>query len=160
MKDRRFWVVLSRIWPTQETRIARAGLERAASLLKGKSFVATLHYQNGRLARLASFLVDLRPSIRRAARGRDLLSSRRRKARCAGVFANEGGDRPLSIFTLEDQHSKVRKVLKRSGEFVIHSLRHSMLTRPGESGGRCFCDHADSRALVCDHLPDGGASQS
>ena len=71
-------------------------------------------------------------------RVRDLLNSRRMKAKCAWVFTNEGGDRPLSIFTLEDQHSKVRKVLKRSGEFVIHSLRHTMLTRLGESGADAF----------------------
>ena len=45
---------------------------------------------------------------------------------------------PCRFFTLDDQHSKVRKALNLSREFVIHSLRHTMLTRLGESGVDAF----------------------
>jgi len=35
-------------------------------------------------------------------------------------------------------HGSVRKALNLSKEFVLHSLRHSMLTRLGESGADAF----------------------
>ena len=36
------------------------------------------------------------------------------------------------------QHQKIRKLLKLPQEFVLHSLRHTMLTRLGESGADAF----------------------
>lgn len=35
-------------------------------------------------------------------------------------------------------YEDVREALKRPGEFVIHSLRHTMLTRLGEDGADAF----------------------
>ena len=54
------------------------------------------------------------------------------------VFNNEPGTGPLSIFTLDDQHARVRVVLRLPKDFVIHSLRHTMLTRLGEAGADAF----------------------
>ncbi len=53
------------------------------------------------------------------------------------VFPNHNGvlyDVPY----LDHLHQKVRDDLKWSNEFVIHSLRHTMLTRLGESGASAF----------------------
>ena len=53
--------------------------------------------------------------------------------RCPYVFTNETGDGPLSVYTLEDQHSRVRKELGLDG-CTIHSFRHTCATRLGEGG--------------------------
>ena len=45
---------------------------------------------------------------------------------------------PFSVDTLGKMHGEVTKALKLSKEFVLHSLRHSMLTRLGESGADAF----------------------
>ncbi|MGA2716785.1 MAG: tyrosine-type recombinase/integrase [Bryobacteraceae bacterium] len=39
---------------------------------------------------------------------------------------------------LDQQHSRVRKLLKTPSDFVLHSLRHSFGTRLGESGADAF----------------------
>lgn len=49
------------------------------------------------------------------------------------VFTNEAGNAPLSIYTLENQHNRVRKALGLRG-MVIHSFRHTVATRLGEAG--------------------------
>jgi site-specific recombinase XerD len=54
------------------------------------------------------------------------------------VFTSQNGKDPLSIYTLDDQHWRLRAELKLSKEFVIHSLRHTMLTRMGEAGADAF----------------------
>jgi integrase len=54
------------------------------------------------------------------------------------VSTAEGCVNPLSIYTLEDQHSRLRKALKLPHDFVLHSLRHTFGTRLGESGADAF----------------------
>ena len=48
----------------------------------------------------------------------------------------DGG--PISVDCLDKAHLKVRGSLKLSKDFVLHSLRHTMLTRLGESGVDAF----------------------
>jgi integrase len=48
------------------------------------------------------------------------------------------GDGCLSVYTVESQHSKLRKLLKLPQDFVIHGLRHTMLTRLGEASSDPF----------------------
>jgi hypothetical protein len=50
------------------------------------------------------------------------------EAACPYVFKNEGGNRGLSVFTLEDQHSRVRKALDLRG---IQYTRFGILARQG-----------------------------
>ena len=38
------------------------------------------------------------------------------------------------VTSIDHQHADVRDTLKLSEEFVVHSLRHTMLTRLGEAG--------------------------
>ena len=53
------------------------------------------------------------------------------------VFTGEDGTGSLSVFTLEDQHSRVRKALKLR-DCVIHSFRHTFGTRLGEARADAF----------------------
>jgi integrase len=67
--------------------------------------------------------------------GQAIAVLRARKSAAIGpfVFSNRRGDAPLSVFTCESQHSKLRLLLKMSPDFVIHSLRHTMLSRLGKA---------------------------
>lgn len=67
-----------------------------------------------------------------------VLSDRRNHARTPLVFTNAAGTGPLSIFTLDDQHARLRTLLRLPKDFVIHSLRHTMLTRLREAGTDVF----------------------
>ena len=53
------------------------------------------------------------------------------------VFANRAGQRYL-VTSINDLHQKARKALKLPKDFVIHFLRHTMLTRLGESSVDAF----------------------
>ena len=53
------------------------------------------------------------------------------------IFISHRGG-PFSVDTLDKMHARVRTRLKLSSEFVLHSLRHTMLTRLGESGADAF----------------------
>lgn len=48
----------------------------------------------------------------------------------------------LSESTLLHQHQSLRDKLGLDSEFVLHSLRHSILTRPGEAGVDAFTINA------------------
>jgi integrase len=66
-----------------------------------------------------------------------MLHSRKAEAKHALVFANRDGKRYL-VTSINHLHQKARATLKLSKDFVIHSLRHTMLTRLGESGVDAF----------------------
>lgn len=71
-------------------------------------------------------------------RARVILGKRLAQGGTPWVFENEPSDGPLSISTLHSQHSRIRSLLGFSKEFVLHSLRHTMLTRLGEAGVEAF----------------------
>ena len=72
------------------------------------------------------------------ARVRDMLERRESDAKSPYVFTDEPGVGPLSVYTLEDQHSRLRKAQKGLHECVIHSFRHTFGTRLGEAGADPF----------------------
>lgn len=72
------------------------------------------------------------------ARVRAMLEARQKAASSPWVFTKASGDGPLSRFTVRDQHDAMRKTLRLPADAVIHSLRHTMLTRLGESGTDAF----------------------
>jgi integrase len=45
---------------------------------------------------------------------------------------------PMLVTSLDHLHTKVRETLKLDPEFVIHSLRHTYLTRLGKAGVDAF----------------------
>ena len=65
--------------------------------------------------------------------------TRRRKAARGGhhVFPGEDGG-PGLVSSLDHMHAAVRTLLKLPATAVLHSLRHTMLTRLGESGVGAF----------------------
>jgi integrase len=54
------------------------------------------------------------------------------------VFPDKAGTGSFLVSSLDHQHNEFCRVLGWDAEFVIHSLRHTMLTRLGESGTDAF----------------------
>jgi hypothetical protein len=76
-------------------------------------------------------------------RVREILAARQAQAQSVYVFPgypNEGkpGSKPYRGTSLNHQHQKVRALLKLPPDFVLHSFRHTMLTRLGEAGVDAF----------------------
>ena len=53
------------------------------------------------------------------------------------MFANRDGQKDL-VTSINHLHQKARRALNLPQDFVIHSLRHTMLSRLGESGVDAF----------------------
>jgi site-specific recombinase XerD len=53
------------------------------------------------------------------------------------VFPGDSRGCPLGT-SIDDQQKDVRDTLKLSKEFIMHSLRHTMLTPLGEAGADAF----------------------
>jgi integrase len=71
------------------------------------------------------------------ARVREMLIARHSESNSKWVFQGETSASFLAT-SLNHQHIKVRRLLGLSADFVIHSLRHTMLTRLGEAGVDTF----------------------
>ena len=72
-----------------------------------------------------------------------MLEARRAEATSLYVFPGypEGekpGSKPYRGTSLNHQHEKARTLLKLPRDFVVHSLRHTALTRLGEAGADAF----------------------
>lgn len=67
-----------------------------------------------------------------------MLARRSMEAKSAYVFTDEAGFKPLSIYTLEDQHKRMKAALTLPKDAVIHSFRHTFGTRLGEAGADAF----------------------
>lgn len=70
-------------------------------------------------------------------RAHDMLAQRGAASDTLFVFANEDRNVPC-VSSLDHLHAKTRKTLKLSSEFVLHSLRHTYLTRLGLAGVEAF----------------------
>ncbi len=66
-----------------------------------------------------------------------MLRSRSLASTAVLVFANRSGQQYL-VTSMNHLHRKARTALQLPKDFVIHSLRHTMLTRLGESGADAF----------------------
>jgi len=67
-----------------------------------------------------------------------MLETRAASATAAWVFPGGGPGRPFITTSLDHQHAAVRRLLHLPKDFVVHSLRHTMLTRLGEAGADPF----------------------
>ena len=63
-----------------------------------------------------------------------MLRARKKAATSRWVFPGDVGDAPILGTSLDHQHALVRTALKLPKEFVLHGLRHTMLSRLGEAG--------------------------
>jgi integrase len=79
------------------------------------------------------------------ARAVAMLKARKASTESAWVFPGDSPQDAILVTSLDHQHDEVRDTLKLSKEFVVHSLRHTMLTRLGEGGHRCVHDHENCR---------------
>jgi integrase len=90
-----------------------------------------IHVPKGK-SRNAKRNISLTPRVRA------MLDSRKPSGQSAYVFTDESGTKPISIWTLEDQHKRMRQALKLPADAVIHSFRHTFGTRLGEAGPDAF----------------------
>ncbi|MCL4852243.1 MAG: site-specific integrase [Bryobacteraceae bacterium] len=68
----------------------------------------------------------------------EMLKTRKKASESEWVFPGDSPNAPILVTSLDHQHDDVREILNLSAEFVIHSLRHTMLTRLGEAGADAF----------------------
>jgi integrase len=72
------------------------------------------------------------------ARASNMLKARASVLRTPWVFPGNGGSRPFLVTSLDHMHAQVRESLNLPKGFVIHSLRHTALSRLGEAGAGAF----------------------
>lgn len=70
-------------------------------------------------------------------RAQEMLVSRSLESKSEYVFANHTGN-PYRVTSLDHLHKKLRDNLQLPKDCVIHSLRHTLLTRFGEAGADAF----------------------
>jgi integrase len=68
----------------------------------------------------------------------EMLLARRQVTKSVFVFPGTSPEAAILTSSLDQQHNRVREALKFPKDFVIHSLRHTMLTRLGEAGADAF----------------------
>jgi integrase len=80
---------------------------------------------------------NARRTVCLTARAEAMLAERRSASHSRFLFAGKNG-KAFLVSSLDHQHRKVRESLRLPEDFVIHSLRHTMLTRMGEAGVDAF----------------------
>jgi len=86
---------------------------------------------------------NARRNVSLTSRVREMLAARRAQTQSLYVFPGypEGakpGSKPFQGTSLNHQHEKARNLLKLPKDFMVHSLRHTALTRLGEAGADVF----------------------
>jgi integrase len=99
-------------------------------LVRGAKF-GYLHVREGKSK-------NAKRNVPLTARVRQMLEARSSTSKSDWLFPGDRADRPILVTSLDHMHSSVRMALRLSMEFVLHSLRHTMLTRLGESGVEAF----------------------
>ena len=81
---------------------------------------------------------NARRNVPLTGRVREMLMARGALQHTSYIFPGRNADKPILVTSLDHQHRKLRKLLKLPEEFVLHCLRHTMLSRLGESGVEAF----------------------
>jgi integrase len=97
-----------------------------------------VHAQRGYIAIRDGKSKNAQRNLSLTARAAEMLKARKAAANSPWVFPGESPDAPILVSSLDHQHDEVRTALKLPADFVLHSLRHTMLTRLGESGADAF----------------------
>lgn len=77
-------------------------------------------------------------NLRLTARAADMLKARKATTKSDRLFPGDEPEAAILGTSLDHQHATVREALKLPQDFVVHSLRHTMLTRLGEAGADAF----------------------
>lgn len=80
---------------------------------------------------------NARRNLSLTVRVRDMLKRRLDQSTSPWVFASPDG-KPYLVTSLDHLHEKLRAALQHPSDFVLHSLRHTMLSRLGEAGADPF----------------------
>ena len=72
------------------------------------------------------------------ARASEMMKVRKAAVKSQWVFPGDSPDAAILGTSIDHQREDVRDTLKLFEEFVVHSLRHTMLTRLGEAGADAF----------------------
>jgi len=80
---------------------------------------------------------NARRHVSLTSRAQEMLVNRSLESKSEYVFANYAG-KPYLVTSLDHLHKKLRGDLQLPNDCVIHSLRHSFLTRFGEAGPDAF----------------------
>lgn len=70
-------------------------------------------------------------------RVKEMLQARKTKSKSCWIFPGDPG-KHFQGTSLDHQHAKIRALLNFSNEYVLHSLRHTMLSRLGNAGTDAF----------------------
>jgi integrase len=97
-----------------------------------------VHARYGYIVIRAGKSRNAKRNLRLTARAAEMLKARKSQTSSEWVFTGDGAAAPILGTSLDHQHADVRTALKLSADFVIHSLRHTMLTRLGEAGAEAF----------------------
>jgi integrase len=97
-----------------------------------------VHAELGYIAIRGGKSKNAKRNLSLTARAAEMLKTRKAAVKSDWVFPGNSPDAPILGTSLDHQHDEVRTDLKLSGEFVVHSLRHTMLTRLGEAGADAF----------------------
>jgi integrase len=77
-------------------------------------------------------------SVNRELARPEMLKARKDAVKSAWVFPGDSPHTAILGTSLDHRHDDARAALKLPKDFVIHSLRHTMLTRLGEAGADAF----------------------
>jgi len=80
---------------------------------------------------------NARRHVSLTSRAQQMLVNRSLESKSGYVFANYAGN-PYLVTSLDHLHKRVRADLQLPNDCVIHSLRHTFLTRFGEAGADAF----------------------
>jgi integrase len=97
-----------------------------------------LHAELGYIAIRGGKSRNAKRNLSLTARAAEMLRARKADAKSAWVFPGDSPGAPFLTSSLDHQHSEVRTALELPDDFVVHSLRHTMLTRLGEAGADAF----------------------
>jgi integrase len=81
---------------------------------------------------------NARRNLSLTARAAEMLKARKAVTESAWVFPGDSLAAPILVTSLDHQHEDLRTAMKLPADFVVHSLRHTMLTRLGEAGADAF----------------------
>jgi integrase len=99
---------------------------------------AGVHARHGYIVIRGGKSRNAKRNLRLTERAAEMLKARKAGPKSAWVFPGETTDSAILGTSLDHQHDVVRTALKLPRDFVLHSLRHTMLTRLGEAGADAF----------------------
>lgn len=97
-----------------------------------------VHAELGYIAIRSGKSKNAKRNLSLTARAARMLKTRKAAVKSPYVFPGRSPEWSILVNSLDHDHEEVRTALKLPADFVLHSLRHTMLTRLGESGADAF----------------------